>query len=131
MWAVWHSGIMQKMAKFQMSEMKIFNGFLIPYLTKEMKEKIRRAKQTKKNIKMKVPIALLGGGDIAFTLIPAGVFLKSFGWTAALFVVAGGFLGLSYLLLKSEKKKFYRAMPFITLGIFLGLAVYFLLSLFL
>jgi presenilin-like A22 family membrane protease len=127
MWAVWHSGLMQKMAKFQMKEMKIFNGFLIPYLTKEMREKIRKAKGSKKKIKMKVPVALLGGGDIAFTLIPAGVFLKAFGWIPALFIVGGGFFGLAYLLLNSSKKRFYPAMPFITLGIFLGILAYIIL----
>lgn len=124
MWAVWHSGVMQKMAKFQMSEIKIFSGFLIPYLTNEMRDKIKASKQGSK--KIKIPIALLGGGDIAFTLIPAGVFLKSFGWFPALFVVAGGFLGLVYLLFCSEKRKFYPApaMPFITLGIFIALIFY-------
>jgi presenilin-like A22 family membrane protease len=127
MWAVWHSGIMQKMAKFQMSEMKIFNGFLIPYLTKEMKTKLDLAKKRKERIKINVPIALLGGGDIAFTLIPAGVFLKYFGWIPAIYIVCGGFIGLTYLLFRSEKKKFYPAMPFITLGIFSSLVLYFII----
>jgi presenilin-like A22 family membrane protease len=27
MWAVWHSGIMQKMAKYQINQLKIFSGF--------------------------------------------------------------------------------------------------------
>lgn len=128
MWAVWHSGIMQKMAKFQMREIKIFNGFLIPYLTREMKSKVDKAKRTGKKIKLRVPVAILGGGDIAFTLIPAGVFLKSFGWIPALFVVFGGFLGLTYLFFCSEKRKFYPAMPFITLGIFIALILYGLIS---
>ncbi len=122
MWAVWHSGVMQKMAKFQMSEMKIFNGFLIPYLTKELREKLKKNHGTNR---VKVPVAMLGGGDIAFTLIPAGVFLKAFGWIPALLVVFGAFLGLSYLLFRSEKKKFYPAMPFITLGIFFGILLAF------
>lgn len=120
MWAVWHSEVMQKMAKFQMSEMKIFNGFLIPYLTREMKQKLRKSKEKKK---IKVPVAILGGGDIAFTLIPAGVFLKSFGWIPAFFVVCGGLFGLAYLLFNSKKKRFYPAMPFITLGIFLAILI--------
>lgn len=126
MWAVWHSGIMQKMAKFQMNEIKIFNGFLIPHLTPELKEKIKKNKG--KKVKVKVPIALLGGGDIAFTMIPAGVFLKTFGWIPALFIVLGGFLGLCYLMFNSSKRKFYPAMPFITLGIFSMILIYFLFS---
>ncbi|MEM4719794.1 MAG: presenilin family intramembrane aspartyl protease [Candidatus Pacearchaeota archaeon] len=126
MWAVWHSGIMQKMAKFQMNEVKIFNGFFIPYLTKELKEKIKKAKENKiKYKKLKVPVAILGGGDVAFTLIPAGVFLVNYGLGSAIFVVLGGFFGLCYLMFFSEKKKFYPAMPFITLGIFISLFLYF------
>ena len=34
MWAVWKSGIMQKMAKYQMDELKIFSGFYVPYASK-------------------------------------------------------------------------------------------------
>ena len=30
MWAVWHSGIMQKMAKYQIDTLEIFSGFFIP-----------------------------------------------------------------------------------------------------
>ncbi|MEM4181636.1 MAG: presenilin family intramembrane aspartyl protease [Candidatus Pacearchaeota archaeon] len=126
MWAVWHTGIMQKMAKFQMEEVKIFNGFLIPYLTKEIRNKIKQSKKRgHKKIKIKVPLAILGGGDIAFTLIPAGVFLLSYGVLPAVFVVLGGFLGLCFIMFFSEKKKAYPAMPFITSGIFLMLFVYF------
>ncbi len=125
-WAVWHVGFMQKIAKFQIDEVKIFNGFFVPYLNKDIMEKIKKVKKSKKlNAKLKVPIALLGGGDVAFTLIPAGVFLKSFGLMAAIFVVLGGFFGLCYLMFFSEKKKFYPAMPFITLGIFISLFFYF------
>ncbi len=43
-------------------------------------------------------------------------------WTAVL-VVLGATLGLAYLLLFSEKKKFYPAMPFITIGILLAMLV--------
>ena len=31
MWAVWKSGIMQKMAKYQMDNLKVFSGFFMPY----------------------------------------------------------------------------------------------------
>jgi hypothetical protein len=46
-----------------------------------------------------------------------------YGIIPALFVIGGATLGLSYLLFSGEKKKFYPAMPYITLGIFLGLLV--------
>jgi presenilin-like A22 family membrane protease len=48
MWAVWHSGIMQKMAKYQMNELKVFSGFLVPYLTKVQREKIKLMKDKSK-----------------------------------------------------------------------------------
>ena len=129
MWAVWHSGFMQKMAKYQMTKLKVFSGFFVPYMSKTMREKIKKMKKTMKKSELakkriKVNVALLGGGDVIFPIITAGVMLKVVGWTPALFVVAGATIGLSYLLLKSEKKKFYPAMPFITAGIFLALAIW-------
>jgi presenilin-like A22 family membrane protease len=130
MWAVWHSGIMQKMAKFQMNELKIFGGFLIPYLTKEVRQKmISMKKSKKKNKKMKIAMAILGGGDVVFPIITAGVFMLSLGIAYAISVIIGAFIGLTALLIFSEKKKFYPAMPFISAGIFLGLLVCWLINL--
>jgi len=39
MWAVWHSGIMQKMAKYQMENLKVFSGFFVPYMSKATRKK--------------------------------------------------------------------------------------------
>jgi len=130
MWAVWHSGIMQKMAKFQMNELKIFGGFLIPYLTKEVRQKIASMKKSKKKEKkMKISMAILGGGDVVFPIITAGVFMLALGMSYAISVILGALVGLTLLLIFSEKKKFYPAMPFISAGIFLGLLVCWLISL--
>ncbi|MBI2004378.1 hypothetical protein HYS72_02850 [Candidatus Pacearchaeota archaeon] len=128
MWAVWHSGIMQKMAKYQINTLKIFSGFFIPYLSKKDRNKIRMLKQKYKKSelkkkKIKINIAILGGGDVVFPIISAGVMLKTLGIWPAIFVILGAVLGLSYLLFFSEKKKFYPAMPFITAGIFLGMLI--------
>ncbi len=133
MWAVWKSKIMQKMAKFQMNELKIFSGFFIPYASKKQKEKIRKIKEKIKNKKMteeeakkkgiKVNIAILGGGDIIFPIIASGVVLKIWGVLPAIVVIFGAFAGLLFLLSFSEKKKFYPAMPFITTGIFLAMGI--------
>ena len=128
-WAVWHSGIMQKMAKYQMNELKIFGGLFIPYITKEMRAKIRKLKKLKdkkKLKKIKVNVAILGGGDIVFPIITAGVFLKYYGIAPALLIIFGAFAGLFFLLYRSEKKKFYPAMPFITGGIVIGLLIWLL-----
>ena len=131
MWAVWHSGIMQKMAKYQMENLKVFSGFFVPYMSKAARKKVKLWKNTLKKSelrkkKIKVNVAILGGGDIVFPIITSGVMLKTLGLGSALFVVLGATLGLGYLFLKSEKKKFYPAMPYITTGILLGIGLSYL-----
>jgi presenilin-like A22 family membrane protease len=127
-WAVWRSGIMQKMAKYQMTNLKIFAGFMVPYLTKAQKKKIEKMSKSELRKKgVNVNTAILGGGDVAFTIIPAGVVLINWGVWPAIGVIAGGFAGLAFLLLRSKKKKFYPAMPFITTGILLAMGISYLL----
>ncbi len=91
---------MVKLAKFQ-AKIKIFAGVLVPY---------------------KKGAAILGGGDIGFPLLFAGVVMRSFGFKA-LIVSFFATLSLLFLFWMSEKKKFYPAMPFLTAGCFLGYAV--------
>lgn len=131
MWAVWHSGIMQKMAKYHIDTLKIFPGFFVPHLSKSQKIQIKNMKKSDlKKKKFKVNVAILGGGDVIFPIIAAGVVMKTFsehvflgieGLLPALFVTAGATLGLAYLFFTAEKKKFYPAMPFISAGIFAGM----------
>ncbi|GAF76907.1 unnamed protein product, partial [marine sediment metagenome] len=99
MWAVWHSGIMQKMAKYQINKLNIFSGFFVPYTDKKTKQKIKLLKEKykdkkilNKNLKIqniKINIAMLGGGDVIFPLIASGIMLKVLGLPSALFVTAG------------------------------------------
>lgn len=130
MWAVWHSGFMQKMAKYQMNNLKIFGGFFVPYMSKKQRQQIKNMKKkySKKEMekkKIKVNLAILGGGDIVFPIITAGVMYNTFGsLIPSIFVIVGATLGLGYLFFLAEKKKFYPAMPFITVGIFASLIVY-------
>ncbi|MBU3923476.1 MAG: hypothetical protein KJ592_01010 [Nanoarchaeota archaeon] len=135
-WAVWRSGIMQKMAKFQMEELKIFGGFLLPSVSKKVENQIRKIKQKYKNKKMpnkikskkfKINLAILGGGDVIFPIITAGVFMRTFGIIPALFVIFGALAGLSSIFLFSQKGKAYPAMPYITTGIFAALLLWKLL----
>lgn len=133
MWAVWKSKLMQKMAKFQMDELNIFAGIMIPYVSKAQLKKIKLLKEKIKNKKItkeeankkgvKVNIAALGGGDIVFTLISAGVMLKTFGVLGAILTIIGATFGLSYLMFFGNKNKMYPAMPFITIGIFLAIGI--------
>ncbi len=143
-WAVWHSGIMQKMAKYQINNLKIFSGFFVPYVSKKIRLKLNRMKKAGiKNRKIKINIAILGGGDVVFPIITAGVVMMtekitlpfglfpgfSFagGFLPAVFVIAGAATGLALLFVFSEKKKFYPAMPFITAGILLGIILSYLI----
>ncbi|MBS3086983.1 hypothetical protein J4226_00125 [Candidatus Pacearchaeota archaeon] len=144
-WAVWESGIMQKMAKFQMDELKIFGGFLIPSASQKVKDQIQKIKikyenkempKSVKEKKFKINLAILGGGDVIFPIITAGVFLRAYpeqilfgisGLIPALFIIFGSFAGLLSIFLFSEKGKAYPAMPYITTGIFASLLLWKLL----
>jgi presenilin-like A22 family membrane protease len=136
-WAVWHSGIMQKMAKYQIDKLNVFSGFFVPYADRKTRKKIKMLKEKVKNKKIskkdaktkkfKVSVAILGGGDIIFPIIAAGVMLKTLGLASAIFVIIGATLGVSYLFFFAEKKKFYPAMPYITAGIFLAMVLSYLI----
>jgi presenilin-like A22 family membrane protease len=142
-WAVWKSGVMQKMAQYQMEQLNIFGGFLIPTMSKKEKEKIRALKaKYKKDKKMskkdtkkkfKVNLAILGGGDVIFPIITAGIFMWAFpeqalfgikGLIPALFIIGGATAGLLYLFINTQKGKAYPAMPYISTGIFIGMALW-------
>ncbi|HLC37277.1 MAG TPA: presenilin family intramembrane aspartyl protease [Candidatus Nanoarchaeia archaeon] len=99
MYAVWKSKHMIKLAKFQ-TKLKTFAGLFIPYA--------------------KNKVALLGGGDIAFPLLFAGAVLLQKGLYSSILVIIYSALALTLLFLFGKKKKFYPAMPFISLGCFTG-----------
>ena len=135
-YAVWHSGFMQKMAKFQINQLKIFTGFFLPYADKKTKEKIKFLKEKYKNKipnkilktkKFKIQLAILGGGDVVFPMILAGVVLKAFGFFPALIISLFATLSLLYLFVLAKKGKFYPAMPYLTAGCVAGYAVILLL----
>ena len=131
MYAVWKAGFMQKMAKYQIKTLRIFSGFFVPYLGNKEREIIRDAKRSNskklKNKKIKVNVAILGGGDIVFPIILAGVVLRTLGFIPALMISIGATLALAYLFYISEKGKFYPAMPFISLGCFIALILAYLI----
>jgi len=137
MWAVWKSKFMIKLAKYQIQNLKLFTGFFIPYMQEADKkkfEKIRKIRPKSKALRMlkkkkiKISLALLGGGDVAFPLLFAGVLLKfGGGLSPAIWVIAGATAGLLWLFIYSKKGKFYPAMPFITIGSLIGWGISFLL----
>jgi presenilin-like A22 family membrane protease len=144
--AVYKIKHMIALAKFQSSE-NVFAGLYMPYFKKESKiitlpskkhslqhEEIRERGIKDKKSKLKTrtssdfEIAILGGGDIALPLIFTGVILKTYGLQSSFIIVLFSTFALAYLLLKSEEKKFYPAMPFITAGCLVGYALVLLLK---
>ncbi len=119
--AVWKSGHMIALAKFQ-ADSKAFAGLMIPYKRSAgfSAGKIKKAKKTKKK---NAGTAILGGGDIAFPLMFAGVVMKSFGIEKAFIIPLFVAAALAILLFKGREDKFYPAMPFLTAGCFAGLLV--------
>lgn len=126
MYAVWHAGFMQKMAHYQIKTLKFFTGFFIPYLDKKERALLKKSSKMRQK-KVKVNIAILGGGDVALPIIVAGVVLYQMGLVQALIVSLGATIALAWLFYISKKGKFYPAMPFISLGCFVALAIAFLL----
>jgi hypothetical protein len=86
------------MAKFQTKE-GIFPGFMIPY--------------------GKDRVAILGGGDVGFPLIFAGVVYSVYGLLALIVPVTVA-ISLFLLFYFGEKSKYYPAMPFLSIGCFVG-----------
>ena len=118
--AVWKTKHMVSMAKFQ-TESKLFAGLMIGYNENKSSKKVVNKS---KNIKLESGRqAILGGGDIAFSLMFSGVVLKTFGFIPALITSLAAALALLFLFFIAEKKKFYPAMPFITVGVLIGYAI--------
>ncbi|MFH1770475.1 MAG: presenilin family intramembrane aspartyl protease [archaeon] len=128
MYAVWKSKHMVKMAKFQ-AESKLFAGIMIPYkehkgieLTIPVKPSLQPKRNETKN-------AILGGGDVAFPLIFAGVVMETlirqgatlstafFQTTIISVAVTFAILGLFIF---AKKDRFYPAMPVVSLGCVVG-----------
>ena len=67
--------------------------------------------------------AILGGGDIAFTLLFAAVVLREFSMLSAILSILGSALFISLLMIFGKKNKFYPAMPFVAAGCILGFLI--------
>ena len=127
MYAVWKSKHMIKLAKFQ-TKSKIFAGIIIPYKL----PKIPTGKVKKKIIKVKT--AILGGGDIGFPLLFAGVLFKELilvntvlmAFAKVLIVPVLTTIALGWLLFMAKKDKFYPAMPPIAIGCFVAYGIMYL-----
>lgn len=118
MYAVWKSKHMIKIAKFQ-TKTKIFAGLSIPYADFPK----TKAMHGQKKLRLPIKEAVLGGGDIGFTLLFSGVIVRFYGIIPAFLSSIITALALLALFLIAEKKKFYPAMPFLTMGCIVGLII--------
>ncbi len=143
--SVYKTKHMIKLAAFQ-SKSKVFAGFFIPYNEKKIlmsapSAQIKYAKkESKGESKAKAQsgpsIAVLGGGDIGFTLIFAGVVMQDLvlrgpavsAFLKTLIIPICSAIALTLLLFKGEKNRFYPAMPALTIGCLVGLLIIKLVS---
>ena len=130
--AVWKSKHMIKLAKAQ-TKQKIFAGLSIPY------KRVKEAKKgVKGGVKKRVNIAILGGGDIGFPLIFAGVVMMNLmfkesiliSFLKTLIIPLFVSIALFILFIKGEKNKFYPAMPYLTVGCVVGYLIVRLINFF-
>jgi presenilin-like A22 family membrane protease len=118
-YAVYKSKHMIDLATFQ-AESRLFAGLFIPKTTQAISKPValKPSKQGKSTH------AILGGGDIAFPMLFTGSVLKytnDFG--AALIITVCATIALLILFMLSREGKFYPAMPAISAGCFVGLAL--------
>lgn len=127
MYAVWHTGFMQRMAHYQIKTLKIFSGFFIPYVNPKDRARLaKQAKQAQRGKAVRVNVAILGGGDVVFPIIIAGVVMQQLSFWHGFIVSLGATIALALLFYMSEKGKFYPAMPFISIGCFIALGIAYL-----
>ena len=119
------------LAKFQ-TKSKVFAGLFVPYRREKAKEKTAEKSSGKKLVKT----AILGGGDIGFPLLFAGVVMKGLmlndatliGFLKTLIIPIFVSIALFLLFVKGKQDKFYPAMPFLTIGCFIGYFIVWLIN---
>lgn len=134
MYAVWKSKHMVTLAKFT-TESNVFAGLSIPYNKTSGKIQKNASKKLKPGTG-KVKNAILGGGDIGFPLLFAGVIMKYLmqqnlvliGFLKSLIIPITTAIALYLLFIKGDKNKFYPAMPFLTAGCLVGYGILLLIN---
>ena len=123
--AVWKSKHMIKLAKFQ-TKSRLFAGFSLNPNQNLSNDNVKISTSSKKKY------AILGGGDIAFPLLFAGTLMKNLivngmskelAFLYSLIPVATTTIALFMLFYFAKEKKFYPAMPFLSIGSFIGALV--------
>ena len=129
--AVWKTKHMVRLAEFQTNS-KVFSGLMIHY---NRKDKSGLSKTKSAIAGAKSNIAILGGGDMGFPLIFAGVVMKGLmlnetvlaGFFKASIIPITTAIALFILLMKGQQNKYYPAMPFLSAGAIIGYFIILLL----
>ena len=146
--AVWKTKHMVDMAKFQ-AEARMFAGLFIPYDVGGMPASMGKRKSGKDAMRGEISpkaakgvmrsgrgrVAVLGGGDMGFPLIFAGVVMKEamlalpqhIAFLKVLAIPACAGIALLILLMKGDKDNFSPAMPFLSVGCLIGYGIFLLL----
>lgn len=122
MFAVWKSRHMVSLARFQ-TDANVFAGFYVPDGKPSGQLKLKKSRQSQLSVSSGGKGAVLGGGDIGFPLIFAGVVMKQAGFMHALVIPFAAAVALLGLLVLGEKNRFYPAMPFISAACFIGYGI--------
>ncbi|MDD4353135.1 MAG: presenilin family intramembrane aspartyl protease [Candidatus Nanoarchaeia archaeon] len=98
--------------------------FLAVYFSKHMvllaKTQIKNTIFSGIKIRYGKESAIIGGGDIAFVMILVSVIFRDYGLFNSVVTALSSSIGLLTLLLLAQKKKFYPAMPFLTISSIIG-----------
>lgn len=130
--AVWKTKHMVKLAEFQTNS-RVFSGLMIHYKKEGAKKEAPTASQKTQKAKG-ANVAVLGGGDMGFPLIFAGVVMKGLmleetvtaGFLKTSIIPVTTAIALFILLMKGQQNKYYPAMPFLSIGAVIG---YFIIQL--
>ncbi|MBI2661425.1 hypothetical protein HYX09_04125 [Candidatus Woesearchaeota archaeon] len=134
--AVWKTKHMIRLAEFQ-KDSKVFSGLMVKYrmMTGSTAPKKSGLVKLAKMQKTKSSIAVLGGGDMGFPLIFAGVVMKGLmlqeaftsSFLKASIIPVTTAVALLILLINGQRNRYYPAMPFLSLGAVIGYFIILLL----
>jgi presenilin-like A22 family membrane protease len=128
--AVFKTRHMQKMARFMIKDVRAFSGVMLPYLSEkekkrlmELRARMKAAKGRLKAAKIKVNLAVLGGGDIAFPMLFSSIVFLTYTAYHSLLIILFSTLALALLLLFGKKGEAYPALPPLAVGSLIGFLV--------
>ncbi|MBU2589405.1 MAG: hypothetical protein KKF52_02525 [Nanoarchaeota archaeon] len=110
---------------------KLFAGLMLPYKKGKKTKIIAKTVSKVSTKKSKISVAILGGGDIGFPLLFAGIVMREmqlllFSFKVLIVPICAA-IALFSLFYFGKDKKYYPAMPYITAGCLIGYLLVYLL----